>query len=553
MFRLIAALCALMLFAAAPAHAEGRSIIVLDGSGSMWGQIDGRPKLEIAREALAGVLDRLPEGAEVGLMAYGHRSKGECGDIELLVPPGPGTGPAIAEAAANMRFLGKTPLTDAVRLAAQELRSSEEKATVILITDGLETCQADPCALGRELEASGVDFTAHVVGFGLTADEGRQVACLAEETGGLYLEAASLDSLSDALALTVIEDVAPEPVPEPAPAPEPEPQPAPPAENVNPSMHLAEGLGEPALIGDGYFDVFALNPDGTPGERVETLYGQRNGSLPPGPYRVTAHLGAAEASADFTVTADAVATPAVILNAGVVAVQLMAQAGVETGDAGFWELQQDGRTAAFGYGSGTGVVPAGDYTLRATFGAAELTRPFTIAAGEEKTEEVILGTGQLALEVVYAPGVKVEDDAQFVEIFQAAADINGNRKSVAFAYKAAPRFDLSPGDYLVRITLGGTVVDVPASITAGSETRLTADLQAGVAAFDLPGTEGLLQEVLTAKADIAGNRKSMAFSYNATWQTTLPAGDYVVTIAAPEGARELPFTVTAGARTEVRP
>lgn len=551
MFRPIAALCALMLAAVQPAHAEGRSIIVLDGSGSMWGQIDGRPKLEIAREALAGVLDRLPEGAEVGLMAYGHRTKGECGDIELLVPPGPGTGPAIAAAAADMRFLGKTPLTDAVRRAAEELRSSEEKATVILITDGLETCQADPCALGRELEASGVDFTAHVVGFGLTADEGRQVACLAEETGGLYLEAASLDSLSEALALTVIEDVAPEPAPEPAPTPEPAP--APPAENVNPSMHLAEGLGEPELIGDGYFDFFPLNPDGTAGARVETLYGQRDGSLPPGAYRVTAHLGAAEASLDFTVPADAVATPAVILNAGVVTVNLMAQEGVETGDAGFWELQRDGRTAAFGYGSGTGVVAAGDYTLRATFGAAELTRPFTIAAGEEKTEDVILGTGQLALEVVYAPGVKVEDDAQFVEVFQAAADINGNRKSVAFAYKAAPRFDLPPGDYLVRITLGGTVVDVPASVSTGTETRLTADLQAGVAAFALPGTEGMLQEVLTARADIAGNRKSMAFSYNATWQTTLPAGDYVMTIDAPDGTREVPFTVTAGQRTEVGP
>ena len=71
-----------------------------------------------------------------------------------------------------MKFLGKTPLTEAVRQAASTLKSTEAKATVILITDGIETCEADPCALGAELEASGVDFTAHVVGFGLTAEEG---------------------------------------------------------------------------------------------------------------------------------------------------------------------------------------------------------------------------------------------------------------------------------------------------------------------------------------------------------------------------------------------
>ena len=172
-----------------PVLAEGQSIIVLDASGSMWGQIEGRPKLEIAREALGSVLAEMPPETEMGLMAYGHREKGSCSDIELVVAPAPGTAEAITSAANAMKFLGKTPLTEAVRQAAVELKSTEAKATVILITDGIETCEADPCALGAELEASGVDFTAHVVGFGLTAEEGATVACLAENTGGRYIEA----------------------------------------------------------------------------------------------------------------------------------------------------------------------------------------------------------------------------------------------------------------------------------------------------------------------------------------------------------------------------
>ena len=67
--------------------AADKAIIVLDASGSMWGQIDGKPKLEIARETLRTVLQSVPADLELGFMAYGHREKGNCSDIELIVPP----------------------------------------------------------------------------------------------------------------------------------------------------------------------------------------------------------------------------------------------------------------------------------------------------------------------------------------------------------------------------------------------------------------------------------------------------------------------------------
>lgn len=194
---------------ASPANAADRAIIVLDASGSMWGQIDGRPKLQIARETLRSVLGDLPTDLELGLMAYGHRQKGVCSDIELLVPPAAGSASAIAEAADDLRFLGKTPLSEAVKQAAEALRYTEDRATVVLITDGIETCNADPCALGVELENTGVDFTAHVVGFGLSREEGRQVACLAEETGGRYIQAGNEAELGDALTDTVAAKPAP--------------------------------------------------------------------------------------------------------------------------------------------------------------------------------------------------------------------------------------------------------------------------------------------------------------------------------------------------------
>lgn len=210
---LAAGLAASPLAAAGPAADPGQTMIVLDASGSMWGQIEGKPKLEIARETLATVLREAPAGASLGLIAYGHRSKGDCSDIEVLVPAGPGTADAIAAAAARLKFLGMTPLSDAVTRAARELRHTERRATVILVTDGLETCKADPCALGKALEESGVDFTTHVVGFGLSAEEGKQVACLAENTGGRYFAANDAAGLAGALSAAVVEAPAPEPPP----------------------------------------------------------------------------------------------------------------------------------------------------------------------------------------------------------------------------------------------------------------------------------------------------------------------------------------------------
>lgn len=196
--------------AAVPVHAQTLSdtLIVLDASGSMWGQIQGRSKIEIARETLSSVLSETSPDMNIGMIAYGHRVRGQCSDIETLVPMGAArqTVPQIIDAANRITPRGMTPLSDAVRKAAEEMLYTERAATVVLITDGVETCDADPCALGRELEAAGIDFTAHVVGFGLSGDEGRQVACLAENTGGRYIAADDADQLIDALRETIVAD-----------------------------------------------------------------------------------------------------------------------------------------------------------------------------------------------------------------------------------------------------------------------------------------------------------------------------------------------------------
>ncbi len=186
--------------ATAVTNDSGTSMLILDASGSMWGQIQGRTKIEIAREAVGSMLKTWPRNQQLGLMAYGHRSKGNCADIEVLKAPGVLDAIGMQKAVNALQPKGMTPITASVRMAAEQLKFSEHKATVILVSDGEETCNADPCALGAELEKLGVDFTAHVVGFDLPEGKARaQLQCLAKSTGGKYVEARDAAELNKAL------------------------------------------------------------------------------------------------------------------------------------------------------------------------------------------------------------------------------------------------------------------------------------------------------------------------------------------------------------------
>lgn len=220
-----AAITIATVLAVTDASAADDVMVVFDGSNSMWGQIDGVAKIEIARDAISRLMGEWADGTNVGLMAYGHRRRGDCRDIETIIAPGPFSRPDFLSEVGEITPTGKTPLTTAVEEAARQLSHRDRPATVILISDGIESCDRDPCALADELERSGVRFTAHVVGFGLaTAEEQAALSCIADRTGGEFIAASDASELEEALG-RVSEVVADQPTPEPEPEPTPEPEP----------------------------------------------------------------------------------------------------------------------------------------------------------------------------------------------------------------------------------------------------------------------------------------------------------------------------------------
>ena len=191
--------------------ADKQTMIVFDASGSMWGQINGEAKITMARDAMGQISQQFGANDQVGLMVYGHRQKGDCQDIELVVPIGSNNAGDIVNQVNAIKPKGKTPISRALQMATDALKISENSAEVVLITDGLETCDMNPCEVATEAESLGIDFTAHVIGFDLTSDEARQVSCVADITGGQYLPASDAASLNAALNQVLIEEQ-PEPV-----------------------------------------------------------------------------------------------------------------------------------------------------------------------------------------------------------------------------------------------------------------------------------------------------------------------------------------------------
>ncbi len=171
------------------------TLFILDASGSMWGQIKGQPKITIAKEVMAKLVPELPENSRIGLLAYGHRRKGDCNDVETLVRLGSGNKTAILTAVKGLNAKGKTPLTRSVNQAFKMLQNQKGQSTIILVSDGIESCAGDPCATVKAARKYGLKFILHTIGFGLTKDKSDQLQCMATAGGGQYFAANNAQEL----------------------------------------------------------------------------------------------------------------------------------------------------------------------------------------------------------------------------------------------------------------------------------------------------------------------------------------------------------------------
>lgn len=172
-------------------------MLVMDASGSMdEASGAGGTRMEAAEGALAEVMAAVPDETQVGLRVFGgEESDNECANTRLEVPVGPVDRAAIDSVMGGLGPAGATPLADSIEAAADDL-PDDMPGMIIVVTDGEDTCEGDPCEIAGQLVQSGIDVRVDVVGFQVAADEQGQLECIAESGGGTYFEAHDADSLA---------------------------------------------------------------------------------------------------------------------------------------------------------------------------------------------------------------------------------------------------------------------------------------------------------------------------------------------------------------------
>ena len=181
---------------------------IMDASGSMTEQLpDGTVKRDVAKEVLTARLSSFPPEIHIGLRAYGHNLDWEgqeeksCEDIELIAPVETGQLERIATWLEDFPTRGMTPLAASIRQAVDDFTVDPARVnTIILISDGRETCEGDPCKLVEELKLQGINFKLHVIGLHVDAETRAQLECIAGAGEGTYWDANSAQDLNQALA-----------------------------------------------------------------------------------------------------------------------------------------------------------------------------------------------------------------------------------------------------------------------------------------------------------------------------------------------------------------
>ena len=178
-----------------------RILFILDASNSMnarWGE---QTRIEAAKELLAKTVNDLQDvpNLEIGLRVYGHQSPitatfQDCNDTKLEVPFAKDNFHQVKARIKSIYAKGTTPIARSLEAAAGDFPDNTSRNIIILITDGLEACDNDPCVIAKKLHDKGVKVTPFVIGLGMDLSYLEKFKCI-----GSYSDAETKDAFAKVL------------------------------------------------------------------------------------------------------------------------------------------------------------------------------------------------------------------------------------------------------------------------------------------------------------------------------------------------------------------
>ncbi len=169
----------------------------------MSGKWESDTKMNVARNMLKQMLDSLKnvENVELALRVYGHQSyvpPQDCNDTRLEVPFEKNNIDKIKHKLNQLQSRGTTPIAHSLFLCGEDFPDEKSNNIIILITDGIEACDGDPCAVSRELQKKGIILKPFIIGIGLDEDLKKTFECV-----GHFYDASNEKQLNDVLKIVI--------------------------------------------------------------------------------------------------------------------------------------------------------------------------------------------------------------------------------------------------------------------------------------------------------------------------------------------------------------
>lgn len=177
-----------------------RILFLLDGSGSMLAKWENTYRITVAKKLLSDFVDslRVDPNLELALRIYGHqydRRLRRCDDTKLEAPFSDNNHDRIISVLKNLGPKGTTPIAYALEQAAKDFPSDEEvRNIIIIITDGIESCDGDPCAVSLALQRKNIFLKPFIIGIGMDKKFEEQFGCM-----GSFYDAANIAAFRMAL------------------------------------------------------------------------------------------------------------------------------------------------------------------------------------------------------------------------------------------------------------------------------------------------------------------------------------------------------------------